>query len=523
MSGKAKVLLITPPYHAGVVEAAGTWVPLSLVSVAGGLDRAGYDVEIYDAMSLFAGHADIEEKIRRSRPDVVASTAITASVTDAIRVLESAKRARASAVTVLGGVHPSFQWREILEAPGSPVDYVVRGEGESTAPELLDALRAGLPASSVRGVAWRGPEGKAAASPPRPDAPDLDALPAAWHLLDWSLYTFRPMPGSVSAVVASSRGCAQACSFCSQQKFWRRRWRARSPEAFVAELERLRADFGVRVAMLADETPTVDRARWRRVLDLLISRRPGVELMLETRADDIVRDRDWLADYRRAGIMHVYVGVESGSQRTLERFRKNLAAETSREAIRLINEAGIISETAFVLGMPEETPETIRATLETAMDYDPDMAFFMTIAPWPYADIARELEPFTESRDYSDYNLVKAVVKPRKMTRGEVERELLQAFRKFYLRRLERLDELPPFKRDYMIAVTRLLVSHSYLKDQMKGLATASMPEAVRRALGELGIEDGRAPEAGPGSGQPGVGREAPAGGRCPLGRFIGH
>ena len=125
---------------------------------------------------------------------------------------------------------------------------------------------------------------------------------------------------------------------------------------------------------------------------------------------------------RRAGIVHIYVGVESDSQETLDRFRKNLKAETSREAIRLINEAGIISETAFVLGMPDETPQSIRRTLETAMDYDPDMAFFMAIAPWPYSDIARELEAHIESRNYSDYNLVKAVVKPKAMTRSQVEK-----------------------------------------------------------------------------------------------------
>lgn len=513
---KARVLLVTPPYHAGVVEAAGTWVPLALVCAAGGLEAAGYKVEIYDAMSMFATHADIEEKIRRARPDAVGVTAITATCNDAVRVLAGAKAAHPGVVTFLGGVHPSFQWREILEAPGSPVDFVVRGEGEETAGELLDRVFAGRPALDVPGVAGRDESGRAAAAPPRPDARDLDALPAAWHLLDWKLYTFRPRPGSVSAIVSSSRGCVQACSFCSQQKFWARRWRARSPEAFVAELERLRRDFGVTVAMLADETPTVDRARWRRVLDLLIERETGVELMLETRADDIVRDREWLADYRRAGIVHIYVGVESPAQETLDRFRKNLRAEVSREAIALINRAGIISETAFVLGMPEETPESIERTLRMALEYGPDMAFFMTIAPWPYADIARELEPYVETRDYSDYNLVKAVVRPRAMTRPQLERELASAFRRFYLKRLENLDRMPAFKREYMVAVTRLLASHSYLKDQMKGLGDG-MPEPVRAILRRAGVLDGPAAPAA---------RPAPApstGPACPFGRFFGR
>lgn len=485
---KARVLLITPPYHCGVVEAAGTWVPLSLVCAAGGLVKAGYEVEIYDAMSMFATHADIEEKIRRCRPDFVGATAFTATVNDAIAVLAAAKRVNSRVGTILGGVHPTFMWKEILEAPGSPVDFVVRGEGETTLPELLDRVTSGLSALDVPGVAGRDGEGRAAAGPKRPDAPDLDLLPAAWHLLDWKLYNFRPRPGSVSAILSSSRGCTQSCSFCSQQKFWDLKWRGRSPESFVGELEHLHREYGVSIAMLADETPTMDRERWRRILDLLIARKPGVELMLETRADDIVRDRDWITDMRRAGIVHIYVGVESQSQETLDVFKKDLKVEVSREAIRLINEAGIISETAFVLGMPGETPESIRSTVQAALDYNPDMAFFMAIAPWPYSDLYKDLEPYIESRDYADYNLVRAVVKPRAMTRAQVEKELTGAFREFYMKRLQGLDRMSGAKREYMTAVTRLLASHSYLKDQMKGLGDGKgMPESVRLALRKAG------------------------------------
>ncbi|MDA8244860.1 MAG: cobalamin-dependent protein [Elusimicrobia bacterium] len=486
---KAKVLLMTPPYHCGVVEAAGTWVPLALASVAGGLSRAGYEVEIYDAMAKYSDWAAIEEKLRSSNPDFVGTTAFTATVNDAVRALALAKRVKPGVVTLLGGIHPNFQWKELLEAEDSPVDYVVRGEGEVTAPRLLDAITCGEPPERVRGIALRDASGRAFATASRPLIEDLDAHPAAWELLDWKDYTFYPRPGSVSGLISSSRGCTEACSFCSQQKFWSQSWRAKSPEAFVGEIELLRKEFGVSIAMVADETPTKDRARWRRILDLLIARKLDFELMLETRVDDILRDRDWLDDYRRAGIMHIYVGVESGSQETLDTFKKNLKTEQSKEAIKLINEAGIISETAFVLGMPGETPESIRRTTDLALEYGPDMAFFMAIAPWPYSDIYRELKPLVETDDYSLYNLVRAVVKPRAMTRAEVEAELASAFRKFYMHRLKGLEKMPPFKREYMLAVTRLLASHSYLKEQMKGMGgSAGMPEEVLRVLGAAGV-----------------------------------
>ena len=180
--------------------------------------------------------------------------------------------------------------------------------------------------------------------------------------------------------------------------------------------------------------------------------------------------------------------------------------------MNLEHEAGIISETAFVLGMPDETPESIRRTVKMALEYNPDMAFFMAIAPWPYADIYKDLEPYIETKNYSEYNLVKAVVKPRAMTRAEVEKELTNAFREFYMKRLEDLDRMPPAKREYMISVTKLLASHSYLKDQMKGFADGKgMPESVRRALRQVGIIGD----------EPATPAAAGTKSRCPVGRFF--
>ena len=386
-------------------------MPLSLVCAAGGLVKAGYEVEIYDAMSLFATHADIEDKIRLSRPDFVGSTAFTATVNDAIAVLSTAKRVSSRIGTFLGGVHPTFMWKEILEAPGSPVDFVVRGEGEATGPELHNRLIAGKAALDVPGVAGR--IARAAVAGPADRMRGFD-LPPPGCLTGRSTLFGRP---SISAILSSSRGCSGPAHL----QPGRGNTGAPLPGLSWGELGASTA-IGVSIAMLADETPTVDRDRWRRILDLLIARKTGVELMLETRADDIVRDKEWMGDMRRAGIVHIYIGVESQSQKTLDLFKKDQKVETSREAIRLINEAGIISETAFVLGMPDETPESIRKTVKAAIDYKPDMAFFMARTAWHYSDLYKDVEPYRETRDYADYNLIKAVLKPLDMTRAEVER-----------------------------------------------------------------------------------------------------
>src|SRR5574341_513484 len=86
-----KVLLITPPYHCGVLESAGTWMPLGLVYVAGSLQNAGYNVKIYDAMSKFHTFEDIKSRIKDLIPDAVGAAAYTSSLHDAIQVLRVAK------------------------------------------------------------------------------------------------------------------------------------------------------------------------------------------------------------------------------------------------------------------------------------------------------------------------------------------------------------------------------------------------------------------------------------------------
>ena len=113
--------------------------------------------------------------------------------------------------------------------------------------------------------------------------------------------------------------------------------------------------------------------------------------------------------------------------------------EESKLAIDLINEHDIISETSFVLGMPDETKESISKTVELAKHYNPDMAFFLAIAPWPYADIYKDLEPYVITKDYSKYNLIEPVVKPTNMAIDELRDELNKATRLFYMDKFSKL------------------------------------------------------------------------------------
>lgn len=479
-----RVALITPPYHSGVVESAGTWLNVGFVYIAGALRAAGYEVDYYDAMSLWHTWPDIQKRIESFRPDVVATTAYTASIIDAVRLCRLAKDIDPRIVTVIGNVHATFSHDELLQNDDDTLDFIVRGEGELTLPELLSCLGAGDDPSKVAGLAFRD-NGAVRVTPVRPYIADLDLLPTAWDLVEWPIYRYRAKDNARLAIVSTSRGCQQQCSFCSQQLFWSRTWRARSPENVVTELEMLSQRHGVEVAMLADEIPTFDRNRWEKILELMIKRQVPVKLLMETRVDDILRDADIMEKYRLGGVEHIYVGVEAGNQRTLDLFKKDTLVEQSKQAIDLINAADIVSETSFVLGMPDETPESIAETVELAKHYDPDMGFFLAIAPWPYSDLYPELEPHLATGDYRKYNLVEPVVKPRAMTIAELERELGRASQKFFMHKFQNLHRLTPWKQKFMLSVLDLLINHSYLAGQMKAALSEGkiMPEEVRTLI----------------------------------------
>jgi anaerobic magnesium-protoporphyrin IX monomethyl ester cyclase len=482
---KRKILFITPPYHAGVVEVAGRWVPLYFVYLAGAAREAGLEPIIYDAMTKGVGHAEIEEKIREVRPNYVATTAITSSFPDALTVLETAKRVFPGITTLLGGVHPTFMYEEVFRL-SSHVDFVVRGEGEKTLLELLTVIASEGEPSAVKGLAYKK-DGVVVKTPARPlmEEVELESLPRAWDLLDWEDYRYFIIPGSRLGAIDTSRGCNKECTFCSQRKFWEQEWRARGPESLIEDIETQKKRYGVDVILLTDDYPTKDRVRWERFLDLLIERDLGVYLLMETRVEDILRDRAILTKYRKAGIIHIYVGTERTDQQTLDLIKKDIKVEEAKEALRLLDGAGIITETSMILGLPHDTKESIESTLELAVEYNPDFCHFLAISPWPYADMYEELKDYIRVFDYRRYNLIDPIVEPEKMSLADIDRAIVECYRRFYMNKLRELaNTTDEFKRDYILEAMRRIMTSSFIVDKIGDLG--KMPEEVERDLALL-------------------------------------
>lgn len=481
-----KILFITPPYHCGVVEVAGHWAPLTFVYLAGAVREGGFEPIIYDAMTKRHGFKEIEEKITEVNPDYVATTAITSTVLDALEVLRVAKKVNPAIITIIGGVHPSFLYEEVLE--NKNVDYVVREEGEETLKELLLSLNGNKRLDRVSGIAYKDGQ-RVIATAPRPFIQDLDSLPTAWDLIDWKDYRYFVISKSRLGAVSTSRGCSHDCTFCSQQKFWHQSWRGRKPENVVREIEHLAKTYGINVFLITDEYPTQSRERWERLLDLLIEKDLGIYILMETRAEDIIRDRDILWKYKKAGIVHIYIGVEATDQETLDLIKKDIKVETGVEAIRLIHEHGMITETSFILGFPHETKKSIKRTLKLSKVYNPDFAHYLALAPWPYADMYKELEPYVVVRDYRKYNLIDPVIKPEKMSLKAVDWAIIDCYRSFYMGKLkEILTMKDEFKKRYLLISMKLIMNSSFIVDKLGSLG--KIPPQVESLLNKLKTEE---------------------------------
>jgi anaerobic magnesium-protoporphyrin IX monomethyl ester cyclase len=405
--------------------------------LTGHLRRAGFDdIHFIDAMTYHIGPDELRSRLKALKPDVVGLTAITPAIYEAEECLRIAQEVVPDALRVLGGIHATFMFRQVLEeAPW--VDVIVRGEGEEILVALMEALRDGRWPSErrkIKGLAFKDAD-EIVATPAASTVKDLDAIDPDWSILDWSSYIYVPL-GVKVAIPNMARGCPFTCSFCSQWKFWRD-YRVRDPKKVADEIERLVTDHGVGFFILADEEPTINKKKFVEFCQELIDRglNERVTWGINTRVTDIYRDRDLLKFYRKAGLVHVSLGTEAAAQLKLDMFNKETTVAENKEAIRLLREADIFVEAQFIVGLDNETKETLEETFQMAWDWQPDLANWSMYTPWPFTPLFQEIKDQVEVFDFSKYNFVTPIMKPAALTRGELLDGVMKNYRRFYMRK----------------------------------------------------------------------------------------
>lgn len=423
-----KVLLINPPYFNSKYKFIGLVAPpLGIAYIAAVLEENDIDVEIIDAAALEMSWEELETAINEANPGLVAVTALTPTIANALQTAELAKKTCPEATVVMGGYHPSFNHQEMLEK--DYVDVVVIGEGEYTFPELVKTLEEGGDLSEVKGIAYDD-----VVTPTRPLIMDLNELPfPARHLLPMDHYKILNMKLNTATLI-SGRGCPMQCSFCASAALHGNKLRMRSAKNVVDEMEHLIKDHDAGMIAFMDDTFTLKPSRVLEICDEIIKRDLGIYWGCTARADTL--SDELLHKLSESGCITLFLGVESADQQQLDRVNKQLTLEKIRQAFKLARKNDIRTIASVVLGMPGDTKDSIQRTINFVRELNPSYALFSLATPYPGTRFYHEAVQgnLIKVKDWSKFTLLSPVLETVDCSLDELKKMQKTAFRQFYLR-----------------------------------------------------------------------------------------
>jgi anaerobic magnesium-protoporphyrin IX monomethyl ester cyclase len=401
-----KVLLIYPPFSLASYERPIVAPPLGLAYIGAVLEKADHKVEILDTIALnwrnpirIKGRihlgqrwGDITDEIKRSKPDAVGiSCPFSCQSDNAHKVADLVKEYDADVPVIMGGAHPSALPKRVLQDQN--VDYVVIGEGELTMLNLLKTLSKGVSFNEIDGFAYKE-DGKIVINPKKRFIEDPDSLPfPARHLLPMKEYfdakaSHGPeLMRSPFTSMITSRGCPFNCVFCSIHTIWGHKWRPRSPDNVLLEIEHLIDVYKIREIHFEDDNLTLDKKRMEKICDLILDRGLDIRWFTPNGVAIWTLDKNLLEKMKKSGCYKLSFGIESGCPQTLKFIKKPINLTRVRQVIRSANDVGIWTHGFFVIGFPYETKEAIYETLKFAVGSDLDFASFFIATPFPGTEL----------------------------------------------------------------------------------------------------------------------------------------
>jgi radical SAM superfamily enzyme YgiQ (UPF0313 family) len=330
-------------------------VPLGPLYLVSALEQAGFEVDFRDFQLCEAAEPLVPESLADFCKDpapVVGLSCMANLLPFTLLAAKEIKERYPDRAIVLGGVGPKSVEAAILERfPW--VDIVAHGEGEAAVPILVGTLRDGGALDRVPGIFFRKNGGVVENAPPA-RLEDLEAIgrPALRHI-DYSRYAGHN--------VITSRGCPYECTFCSVAPVWGRKPHFRTARGIVSEMRDLHEQFGVKLFLFQDEFFVSSRERVHEFCAELRQARLPVKWKAFARVN--LADEDVMSDMARSGCVEIRFGIESGSNRILERTRKGFNIE---DATRVVSRAVLLFprvDTFFIWGFPFETMEDFHQTI----------------------------------------------------------------------------------------------------------------------------------------------------------------
>jgi anaerobic magnesium-protoporphyrin IX monomethyl ester cyclase len=444
------ILLANPPMP-GIYHRMGLIMPpLGVMYIASFLRAKGHDVEIVD-LNMRNGGGSIDF----SPFDLVGVSSDTPRTNDALEIARGAKEA--GKTVVMGGPHPSFQDEEILGTGWA--NFIVRGEGEATLVSLVEALEGGRreDLEKVKGISFLNEEGNLVRTPQPDYLEDLDNLPyPSRDLVKLETYKQLSLSGRRMTSILTSRGCPYDCSFCSANKIVGRTWRARKPSNIVDEMEWVMEEYPFKAFCLVDDNFTLNVRRVDQMCDEILERGLNIRWWCMSRSDIIAKNEPLVEKMARSGCDVMFIGLESGSQKSLENYHKNSSVEIGEKAVTTLKKHGIDTHASFIIGDLDETHEDIQKTLDYALDLDPFVVQFSIMTPYPGTRLFESIKKRIYERNWTKFDGTHGVFQTNHFAPGELEKILKDIYKKFYLRPRRLLQGLGNLLRGYHMNIGKV-------------------------------------------------------------------
>ena len=351
----------------GRVQVMG-FPPLGIMTLSAVLKRAGHECVMFDQANPDTPNEAIIEEARRQQPDLIGLSFLSTTSYPYAKILARQLRAADSKVKIaFGGVFASLNaFRVKQQCP--EVDFVCRGDGEELILDLLEHLE---DPDRVAGVTWADRRGEVHTNPSRPLLRDLDQWPYP-DREGLSLDFIESMPLDVPAVLSldryttmqTSRGCPWPCVFCDIPVFNEGKWRCRSAAHVVGELKHLQEQ-GYGAVFFTDDHFLLRPKRIEEMCQGIRDNNITIQWGCEGRVDS--KCMELFPTMARANLRTLMFGIESGSQKILDRLKKGQTLQEIDTAVSNAKKAGIeIVHGFFVVGSPDETEEDMRATFDFA-------------------------------------------------------------------------------------------------------------------------------------------------------------